>query len=70
MTDEEIIDVLGGTTKLARLLNYKIQRVQHWKTRGIPASVKLKFPHLFMNKNLKSISNQLKKPQVLPTPEA
>ena len=51
MTDKEIIEKLGGSTKVAKLLNFLMpsgaQRVHNWKTRGIPAYVKLKHPELF-----------------------
>ena len=52
MTDAELIRNLGGATKVARLLNLDraigTQRVCNWMTRGIPAQVKLDFPHLFL----------------------
>ena len=50
--DREIIDRLGGSTKVAELIHYKVQRVQNWKERGIPSAEKLKFPHLFLNTNI------------------
>jgi len=50
--DREIIDRLGGSTKVAELINYKVQRVQNWKDRGIPSAEKLKFPQLFLNPNI------------------
>lgn len=51
--DSKIIDALGGATKLAELLGYDkthggIQRIQNWKTRGIPSSVKIAHPELFL----------------------
>lgn len=52
INDREIIDRLGGTTKVAELICYKVQRVQNWKERGIPSAEKLKFPHLFLNTNI------------------
>jgi len=45
--DEESIELLGGSAKLARRLGYTVQRVQNWKERGIPAKVKLEHPELF-----------------------
>lgn len=51
MTDSELIDELGGPTKLARVLGYGSggpQRVSNWKSRGIPAEVKLERPDLFL----------------------
>lgn len=52
MTDAEIIENLGGPTALAKRLKYEklggAQRVANWKKRGIPASVKVAFPHIFL----------------------
>lgn len=50
--DKEVIQALGGSTKIAVLLGFKKQRVQNWTVRGIPAHVKLKYPHLFLNPNI------------------
>jgi len=51
--DKEIILKLGGSTKVAELLGFKNkQRVQNWMVRGIPASIKLEYPHLFLNPNI------------------
>lgn len=53
MSDSELIDLLGGPTRLAERLGYVkaggVQRVQNWKVRGIPARVKLERPDLFLN---------------------
>jgi hypothetical protein len=51
--DSKIIDDLGGPSKLAELLGYDktsggVQRIQNWKKRGIPSSVKIEHPDLFM----------------------
>lgn len=47
--DKEIILKLGGSTKVAELLRFENkQRVQNWMKRGIPAKVKLEYPHLFL----------------------
>ena len=54
--DREIIDRLGGSTKVAELIHYQVQRVQNWKTRGIPASEKLKHPNLFLKKKASKVS--------------
>lgn len=53
MTDTDLIRALGGPTKVAELLGYDkanggVQRVQNWLKRGIPAEVKLTFPHIFL----------------------
>ncbi|MGV5004862.1 hypothetical protein ACVCFZ_05305 [Acinetobacter variabilis] len=50
--DKETIANLGGPAKVADSLGYSIQRVQNWTVRGIPAKVKLEFPHLFLNPNI------------------
>lgn len=53
MSDSELIELLGGPTRLAERLGYikagGVQRVQNWKVRGIPARVKLDRPDLFLN---------------------
>lgn len=50
-TDAEIIDELGGPAKVAELLGFRAdvgtQRVHNWKTRGIPALVRLNHFELF-----------------------
>lgn len=50
-TDAQIIDELGGHIKLAERLGYKrrggAERVNNWRTRGIPARVKLEHLALF-----------------------
>lgn len=52
MNDSQLIDELGGPTKVSDLLGYRrlggVQRVQNWKLRGIPARVKLQRPDLFL----------------------
>lgn len=47
MSDRDLIDSLGGPTKVAALLGYSVQRVQNWKERGIPAQVRLDHPDVF-----------------------
>lgn len=59
MTDKDLIDALGGPTKVAQLLGFDkkqggVQRVQNWIGRGIPAQVKLDFPHIFLGKPRRS----------------
>lgn len=55
-SDKKIIESHGGATALANLLSYQVQRVQNWKTRGIPASEKLKHPNLFLKKKTSKVS--------------
>lgn len=53
-TDKEIIEDLGGSAKVARLLGYDkkngTQRVHNWLSRGIPSKIKLSFPKYFQKK--------------------
>lgn len=50
--DRVLIESLGGPTRLAELLGFPktggVQRVQNWKDRGIPASIKIAYPHIFL----------------------
>ncbi|GLR26531.1 hypothetical protein GCM10007875_16210 [Limnobacter litoralis] len=55
-SDKEIIQRLGGPSEVAELLNFDkkkggVQRVQNWLTRGIPAKIKLDYPHLFLSEH-------------------
>lgn len=56
MTDSELITKLGGATALARKLGTTPQAVCNWRTRGIPARIKLEYQELFekAQKNEKS----------------
>lgn len=50
MSDEELIEKLGGPTAVAARLGYGAngtQRVHNWKRRGIPARVLLDHAELF-----------------------
>lgn len=51
MKDSELIAELGGPARVCELMGIPkaggIQRVQNWKTRGIPARIKLARPDLF-----------------------
>lgn len=52
--DKCILLKLGGSTKVAELLGFKDkQRVQNWMKRGIPSKVKLQYPHIFLNPNIR-----------------
>jgi hypothetical protein len=54
LTDKELIALLGGPTVLSKRLGFpSSQRVHNWITRGIPASIKLAYPKLFLNKRTK-----------------
>lgn len=44
--DWTLITDLGGPAKVAERIGATVQRVQNWKTRGIPAAVKLR--HRFL----------------------
>lgn len=57
MSDKEKIEQLGGATIVAQKTGYSVQRVQNWKTRGIPAKEKIKFPEMFLSqKNEQAIA--------------
>lgn len=52
MTDSELIDALGGPARLAERLNLlpvqgRVQRVHNWRTRGIPARIRLDHADVF-----------------------
>lgn len=51
MTDADLIDALGGPTKLAALLRLSekggVQRVSNWKRRGIPPRMLLDHAQVF-----------------------
>lgn len=50
-TDVQIIDELGGPSAVAKILGFSpkigTQRVYNWKTRGIPAAVRLENIDIF-----------------------
>ncbi|AIL33109.1 hypothetical protein IX83_07160 [Basilea psittacipulmonis DSM 24701] len=49
-TDKEIIQELGGVKKLVEILGLGYggyQRVNNWRTRGIPAAIKLEHLDVF-----------------------
>ncbi|SAL26050.1 hypothetical protein AWB66_01507 [Caballeronia telluris] len=51
--DRKLIESLGGSAQVAKTLNFGlggVQRVDNWKRRGIPAAVKLDWPHIFLSK--------------------
>ena len=54
MTDAELIDHHGGPARLAEKLGWHesraVQRIHNWRSRGIPAAVKLKYPAIFLTK--------------------
>lgn len=59
--DWQLIERLGGASKVARLLGYSekggAQRVHNWKSRGIPPEVKLQRPDLFLADLLKQATS-------------
>lgn len=63
-SDRELIEQLGGTSQVARLLGYPRnggpQRVNHWKSRGIPAEVKLAHPEIFLTNLLTNRKRKVK----------
>lgn len=66
MTDQELIELYGGPAAVARMLNFNplggTQRVHNWKTRGIPAAIKVAFPHIFLAMPAASESQAKKNP--------
>lgn len=52
--DKALIDSYGGARGLVKLLKWDseggCQRINNWKTRGIPSSVKLAYPKIFLKK--------------------
>jgi hypothetical protein len=53
MNDKELIQQLGGPSAVSKMLGYSkggCQRVYNWLDRGIPAAVKIQFPHLFLSR--------------------
>jgi hypothetical protein len=49
--DRELIKQLGGATALANRLGFSSkQRVHNWLYRGIPSSIKLAYPKIFLKK--------------------
>lgn len=46
-SDKDLIEELGGATKVAARLGCSVQRVQNWKGRGIPPQVRLDHPDVF-----------------------
>ena len=61
-TDKEIIKGLGGPAKVAEMLKYDkakggVQRVNNWMSRGIPASVKLEHPEIFLRSLIDGAAN-------------
>jgi hypothetical protein len=56
--DAELIEELGGSTAVSDLLNFEKPngpaRVNNWKTRGIPAEVKLAHPLIFVRRPKKA----------------
>ena len=53
-SDKDLIAQLGGPTILAKKLGFASkQRVHNWLTRGIPPSIKLAYPTIFLKKTRK-----------------
>lgn len=42
-----LIERHGGSSALARLTGYSVQRINNWKGRGIPSEAMVRFPNLF-----------------------
>ena len=55
--DKSLITQLGGTSVIAKKLGISKQRVHNWLNRGIPASIKLAYPNMFLKKKVKNAAN-------------
>lgn len=53
MTDEQIIDRLGGTTKVATALTVDPRVISNWRTRGISGVGRYKIAELAKRQHLK-----------------
>ena len=54
-SDKELITKLGGSSALAKRLGLSKQRINNWNTRGIPPSIKLTYPKIFLSKKVKNV---------------
>ena len=54
-TDLKIIKKLGGVKNISEILGIPYTTVNNWKTRGIAATAKVKYPQYFMPASLKDI---------------
>ena len=54
LTDTAIIDLLGGTAKVARMCKVDPAAVSNWKIRGIPAD-----KYMFLGARIEEVSNGL-----------
>lgn len=70
----QIVDSLGGPAKVAGLLGWPkhggTQRVQNWLVRGIPSSVKVMRPDLFMPELVATPTETTTAPQPADDPDA
>lgn len=64
MTDAELIKHYGGPSRIAAMLGWHesraVQRIHNWRSRGIPARVKLQFPHIFLAPELAAPAQALR----------
>lgn len=65
--DKELIESLGGPTRLAERLGFDktkggVQRVQNWMTRGIPPKEKLARPDIFLQQLGRRTSDPIPQP--------
>lgn len=55
INSKEIINALGGTSKVAKIFNITMPSVTGWKSKGIPLArlmyLEVKYPHLFPKKS-------------------
>lgn len=62
-SDKELIEQLGGATKVATILKCSVQRVQNWKERGIPPQVRLDHPDMFPLPRPQNMAQEAPEPQ-------
>lgn len=53
MTDSEVIDLLGGTSKLSKALKTDPRRISNWRKRGISVWGKFRIRDLAKRKRIK-----------------
>lgn len=61
MTDQEIIEKLGGVKAISEYFGFKYNTVHNWLTRGIPNRVKVDYPKQFMSNNPRPLKVKSKK---------
>lgn len=58
MTDQEIIERLGGVKAIAEFFNWNVSTVHNWIHRGIPNKVKVDYKEYFLTDNPKPLQKE------------